>query len=45
VPLFEEVIEQGEEGIGLEVYIEYTGLGKKKAGQNAPRLYIVAIAE
>lgn len=24
---------------GKEVYLEYTGLGKKKAGQNAPKMF------
>lgn len=38
--LFEQIAETGE---GPEVYIRYDGLGKKKAGQNAPKLFTVAI--
>ena len=30
---------------GSEIFIEYTGLGKKKAGQNPAKLFNVAIAE
>ena len=31
--------------MGDVVYIEFLGMGKKKAGQNAPRLYRTGIAE
>lgn len=41
--LFNEVEEHGEPG--QEVFIQYDGLGKKKPGQNAPKLFTVAIAE
>jgi len=41
--LFDTVEEYGE--VGQEVYIEYTGLGKKKPGQNPPKLFTVAMAE
>ena len=44
-PLFDEIEELGDDGIGTEIFIEYNGLGKKKPGQNAPRLYTVAVAE
>ena len=40
--LFDEVVVQGSE---VEIFIEYTGLGKKKAGQNPAKLFTVAIAE
>lgn len=40
--LFDEVVLQGP---GTEIFIEYNGLGKKKAGQNAAKLFTVAIAE
>lgn len=40
--LFDEVNVQGE---GIEIFIQYDGLGKKKPGQNPPKLFTVAIAE
>jgi len=43
--LFDEIAEAGEEAIGIEVYLRFDGLGKKKAGQNPPKLFTVAIAE
>ena len=39
--LFDQVADHGE---GLEVYIRFEGLGKKKAGQNPPKLFTVAAA-
>jgi len=33
-----------ERGEGTEVFLRYEGLGKKKAGQNPPKLFKVAIA-
>ena len=39
--LFDKCAEAGE---GAEVFIRYDGLGKKKPGQNAPKLYTAAIA-
>jgi hypothetical protein len=41
-PLFDEVEQRGE---GVEVFIQYDGLGKKKTGQNPPKLFTVAMAE
>ena len=38
--LFDQIVETGE---GPEVYLRYEGLGKKKPGQNAPKLFTVAI--
>ena len=38
--LFDQIVELGE---GPEVYIRYDGLGKKKPGQNPPKLFTVAI--
>ena len=38
--LFDSIAETGE---GPEVYIRYDGLGKKKPGQNPPKLFTVAI--
>lgn len=38
--LFDTIAERGE---GPEVYIRFDGLGKKKAGQNPPKLFTVAI--
>ena len=38
--LFDQIAETGE---GPEVYIRYDGLGKKKPGQNPPKLFTVAI--
>jgi len=38
--LFEQITETGE---GPEVYIRYDGLGKKKPGQNPPKLFTVGI--
>lgn len=43
--LFDEIAAAGEDGMGVEVYIQYDGLGKKKAGQNATKLFTVAMAE
>ena len=34
-----------ELGSGIEVYLEFTGYGKKKAGQHPPKLFNVGIAE
>ncbi len=41
VELFEKV-EQA--GIGLSVFIRFDGYGKKKPGQNAPKLFTCAVA-
>lgn len=38
--LFDQIAETGE---GPEVYIRFDGYGKKKAGQNPPKLFTVAI--
>jgi hypothetical protein len=38
--LFDQIAETGE---GPEVYIRFDGLGKKKPGQNPPKLFTVAI--
>ena len=40
VELFDQIADTGE---GPEVYIRYDGLGKKKPGQNPPKLFTVAI--
>ena len=40
--LFETIAETGE---GPEVYMRFNGLGKKKPGQNAPKLFTVAIKQ
>lgn len=39
--LFDQVVEHG---VGLTVYLRFDGLGKKKPGQNAPKLFTVAVA-
>ncbi len=44
VELFDALVELGDDAVGTEVYICFTGLGKKKAGQNAPKLFTVAMA-
>lgn len=42
VELFDAMVEAGE---GVEVFIQFDGLGKaKKAGQNPPKLYTAALA-
>ncbi len=38
--LFDQIADTGE---GPEVYVRFDGYGKKKAGQNAPKLFTVAI--
>ena len=38
--LFDQIAETGE---GPEVYIRFEGLGKAKTGQNAPKLFTVAV--
>ena len=38
--LFDQIAETGE---GPEVYIRFDGLGKAKTGQNAPKLFTVAV--
>ena len=43
--LFDAVEALEEEGIGTEIYIQYDGLGKKKTGQNPPKLFTVAMTE
>ncbi len=42
--LFDEVRELGADAIGVGVFLQYDGLGKKKAGQNPPKLFTVALA-
>lgn len=42
--LFDEMTELGEDAEGTEVYLHFDGLGKKKAGQNPPKLFTVATA-
>lgn len=39
--LFDEVAERGE---GVTVYIRFEGFGKKKSGQNPPKLFKTAIS-
>ena len=43
VTLF-DTVEAFNNPLGFDVYIEFTGLGKKKAGQNAAKLFDVATA-
>lgn len=43
--LFNEIDALEDDGIGTEIFIQYDGLGKKKTGQNPPKLFTVAIAE
>ncbi len=43
--LFEHVRELGSDAIGVAVFLQYDGLGKKKANQNPPKLFTVAMAE
>jgi len=43
--LFEAIAAMGDAAIGQEVYLCFDGLGKKKPGQNPPKLFTVAIAE
>lgn len=38
--LFDQIAESGE---GPELYVRFDGYGKKKAGQNPPKLFTVAI--
>ena len=38
--LFDQIVTEGE---GPELYIRFDGYGKKKAGQNPPKLFTVAI--
>jgi hypothetical protein len=38
--LFDQIVELGE---GPELYVRFDGYGKKKAGQNPPKLFTVAI--
>jgi hypothetical protein len=38
--LFDTIVDTGE---GPEVYVRFDGYGKKKAGQNPPKLFTVAI--
>ena len=38
--LFDTIVETGE---GPQVFLRFEGLGKKKAGQNPPKLFTVAI--
>ena len=40
--LFETIVDTGE---GPEVYVRFDGFGKKKPGQNAPKLFTVAIKQ
>ncbi len=42
--LFDEIDALGDDAIGTLVYLRYDGLGKKKAGQNPPKLFTVAMA-
>jgi len=44
VELFDALANEGENAVGTEVFIQYDGLGKKKAGQNPPKLFTVAMA-
>jgi len=41
--LFDQLIARGKKVIGTEVWMHFDGFGKKKAGQNAPKLFTVAI--
>ena len=40
--LFDQIVETGE---GPEVYVRFDGYGKKKPGQNPPKLFTVAIKQ
>ena len=42
--LFDSLNDLDENGKGQEVFIQFDGLGKKKAGQNPPKLFTVALA-
>ncbi len=42
--LFDALVELGDDAVGTEVYLQFDGLGKKKAGQNPPKLFTVAMA-
>jgi hypothetical protein len=43
--LFEELNSMEDDVIGVEIFVRYDGLGKKKAGQNPPKLFTVAVQE
>lgn len=43
--LFDEIEGLDDAAIGVEIYIKYDGLGKKKPGQNPPKLFTVAIQD
>lgn len=40
--LFEQIVDTGE---GPEIYVRFDGYGKKKPGQNPPKLFTVAIKQ
>lgn len=42
--LFDELSDMGVDSVGQQVYLRFDGLGKKKAGQNPPKLFTVALA-
>jgi len=42
--LFDNIAGGGDASIGAEVYLRFDGLGKKKPGQNPPKLFTVALA-
>ena len=43
--LFDDLVEAGEGAEGREMYLRFDGLGKKKAGQNPPKLFTIAVSE
>jgi len=44
-PLFDTLAGYTDGALGSRVWIQFDGLGKKKTGQNPPKLFTVAIAE
>ncbi len=42
-PLFDEVQGMGADAVGVEVWMQFDGIGKKKPGQNPPKLFTAAI--
>lgn len=44
VELFDSLALLEDKAVGTEIFVQFDGLGKKKAGQNAPKLFTVAMA-
>lgn len=42
---FDAIAALGDDFAGQEVFLQYDGLGKAKPGQNAPKLFTVALAD